>query len=583
MPRQLIYTSVPRGLTPGQSGYCTVARSRDLREALIPQLEKFSYYTPEPNYNPIICAHRILDLRGAKFHILSRIVDAGLDFTKRRSFLAHHLIFDPAEIESAATPAEIFSNWPGWLHDWNGHPAWLDESRSLPQLSRSEIRLAKADVWVSGENKERENFLHILAARGADWDLTFTNCFQPGDDSDDFALKAAWPQTPGYEAAKRLGAVFVRFDDLQTSRVPQPRPSPPSLPPEEKPTLPESPSPQLRPSRKLVATAAVLAAVIAFIVTASLRVRTPSIPTPAAPETNPGPPSSSLARSSLNLDLLFPNRATWIALPNQPTSIAPVEELFRRLRANEIFTKNLTVTIQTNLLSKPIPAALFSTPTANLLRLSASNVPPVEITSANGVIFHSAVSNSCAVEISNHFRILVFNNPVELSSDLLQIDANVELRAEFAERLQRLNLPVGAQLALRPLIHEKNGWIDPLAAAEQEFAIVPSTILDLQAAEAHAREIIAKKESSLRSYEDERAALAESQRAILTEPTLEQKKSENRLHALDLAIPKAKAELGDLRTKAAAIPKSAASIDRFALFLCLSNVNTEIFRFLDTP
>ena len=76
MPRQLIYTSAPRGLTPGQSGYCTVARSRDLREALIPRIEKLSYYTPEANggAGAVICAHRILDLRGTHFHVLSRIV-----------------------------------------------------------------------------------------------------------------------------------------------------------------------------------------------------------------------------------------------------------------------------------------------------------------------------------------------------------------------------------------------------------------------------------------------------------------------------------------------------------------------------
>src|ERR1051325_10551325 len=93
MPRQLIYTSVPRGLTPGQSGYCTVARSRELRDALIPRIEKLSYYTPEPNRNPIICAHRIIDIRGAKFHVLTRIVAAGPDFTKRSRFIAPHLIF----------------------------------------------------------------------------------------------------------------------------------------------------------------------------------------------------------------------------------------------------------------------------------------------------------------------------------------------------------------------------------------------------------------------------------------------------------------------------------------------------------
>ena len=583
MPRQLVYTSIPRGLTPGQSGYCTVARSRDLREALIPQLEKLSYYTPESNYSPIICAHRVLDLRGTKFHILTRIVDAGLDFTKRRSFLAHHLIFDPAEIQTAAAPAEIFLNWQGWLHNWNGDPAWLEDARPLPQPSHRENKLAKADVWITGDDNDRINFLQALTARGADWDLTFTNCFQPGDDPDDFALKAAWPQTPGFEAAKRFDPAFVRLDGLPT-RITRPSLSPPP-PPREAPSKPPESSLPPPPSRNILPICAVAAAIVAFIVAASFRSKskTPSVVAPAPSPASLGKSVPSFAPPTLDLDILFPNRATWIAFANQPTSIAPIEELFSRLRANEIFTTDLTSTIQTNLLSSPIAATVFATPNANLLRLTASNVPPIEINSENGVIFRSGLSSPYSVEFPNNFRILIFNHPIELPLELLSIDRNVEMRPDLAAHIQRINLPAGAQLALRPLIRSKTGWIDPLASISHEFAIVPSTTLDLSAVETHAREIVAKKESKLRSYEEEHARFIELQRKLLTAPTPEQQKSKDRLHALELAIPKAKSELEDLRAKADAIPKNAASIDRFALFLCLSNVNTEIFRFVDTP
>jgi len=44
MPQQLIYTSAPRGIVAGRSGYCTVARSAKMREPLMLQLERFSYY-----------------------------------------------------------------------------------------------------------------------------------------------------------------------------------------------------------------------------------------------------------------------------------------------------------------------------------------------------------------------------------------------------------------------------------------------------------------------------------------------------------------------------------------------------------
>src|ERR1039457_587017 len=99
MPWELIYTSAPRGLTPGQAGFCTVARTVDLREGLAQRLEQISSYhyveyggASLQRRNPTISAYRILDIRGTKFHVLSRILPCGLDFTGRSNHLAHHLI-----------------------------------------------------------------------------------------------------------------------------------------------------------------------------------------------------------------------------------------------------------------------------------------------------------------------------------------------------------------------------------------------------------------------------------------------------------------------------------------------------------
>jgi hypothetical protein len=81
MAWQLIYTSAPRTLTAGQTGYGTVARSLDLRDALIQRLEQLSYFQHGDNRvttPPVIHAYRIIDLRGAKYHVLTRLVDAGL-------------------------------------------------------------------------------------------------------------------------------------------------------------------------------------------------------------------------------------------------------------------------------------------------------------------------------------------------------------------------------------------------------------------------------------------------------------------------------------------------------------------------
>ena len=95
MPQQLIYTSAPRGIVAGRSGHCTVARSASMREAVMLQLERFCYYqhlSLSGGHERPIFACRIMDIRGARFHVLSRIQDAGLDFTGRTNFIAHHLV-----------------------------------------------------------------------------------------------------------------------------------------------------------------------------------------------------------------------------------------------------------------------------------------------------------------------------------------------------------------------------------------------------------------------------------------------------------------------------------------------------------
>ena len=113
MPQQLIYTSAPRGIVAGRSGHCTVARSATMREALMLQVERFSYYqhlSLSGGQERPIFACRVVDLRGSRFHVLSRIQDAGLDFTGRTNFIAHHLVFTPEEVQQSASPPVILRN-----------------------------------------------------------------------------------------------------------------------------------------------------------------------------------------------------------------------------------------------------------------------------------------------------------------------------------------------------------------------------------------------------------------------------------------------------------------------------------------
>src|SRR5277367_3870289 len=129
MPQQLIYTSAPRGIVAGRSGHCTVARSPSMREALVLQLEKLSYYqhlSVSGGRDRPISACRIVDLRGSRFHVLSRIQDAGLDFTGRTNFVAQHLVFTPEEIRRFATPPVILHDWSGWATSWKKEPQMFE-------------------------------------------------------------------------------------------------------------------------------------------------------------------------------------------------------------------------------------------------------------------------------------------------------------------------------------------------------------------------------------------------------------------------------------------------------------------------
>ena len=107
-----------------------MARSENMRPGLIQLLEQSSVYAhrtsaPHPN----IYSYRTVVLTGTTFKILSVIREAGLDFTGRTNFLAHHLVFEPGELLGKNSPAEILLFWDGWKSSWEGEP------ESLPPIS----------------------------------------------------------------------------------------------------------------------------------------------------------------------------------------------------------------------------------------------------------------------------------------------------------------------------------------------------------------------------------------------------------------------------------------------------------------
>jgi hypothetical protein len=144
MPLQLLFTSAPQGLTPGRSGYCTVARHRAVPERLAQLLE--SVGTPHERADGETFTFRTLEAGGRNWCVLSRFVARGLDYTQRDNRLAHHLIFTLEEAAVLPPPAALAARWKGWRDEWTGAPGWL-EGEDRPLQLESSSPLTPAVTW----------------------------------------------------------------------------------------------------------------------------------------------------------------------------------------------------------------------------------------------------------------------------------------------------------------------------------------------------------------------------------------------------------------------------------------------------
>ena len=101
---ELIYTSAPKGLIPGRSGFATVAMSEGMPPNLIVPLENLSGYnftlrdnTFLPILNPPSCYYIKMRYGNQQLHIAGRVAPNGLDYSQRNNKIAHHLLFESAE------------------------------------------------------------------------------------------------------------------------------------------------------------------------------------------------------------------------------------------------------------------------------------------------------------------------------------------------------------------------------------------------------------------------------------------------------------------------------------------------------
>lgn len=153
---ELIYTSAPRGIKPGSSGFCTVAATATLGPAWIERLELLSGYEPmyplgdpREHQNPPIFRHLRITIAGRTRSVVSRIGYVPADHTGRSNKIAHHIVLDDSELGPAG---------PAWLMRqgifqtrWSGGDPRI--STTGPTIPKLVIPPEPASTWqcVTGD------------------------------------------------------------------------------------------------------------------------------------------------------------------------------------------------------------------------------------------------------------------------------------------------------------------------------------------------------------------------------------------------------------------------------------------------
>ena len=147
--RELIYTSVPRGLH-GASGYTTVAHTEGMPAHVLHALEGLSTYQhleKRPDAyasNPSGFSHLITGRGIQRLHLVSRIAACSPDYSGRTNFVAHHLAMTADDVIGYPSgPAMLAMTGEVFREAWSGNPVVLTP-RKLP---RAEIGARDSVGW----------------------------------------------------------------------------------------------------------------------------------------------------------------------------------------------------------------------------------------------------------------------------------------------------------------------------------------------------------------------------------------------------------------------------------------------------
>ncbi|MGV3662957.1 MAG: hypothetical protein ACO1TE_22420 [Prosthecobacter sp.] len=253
MAWQLIYTSAPRLLEAGRTGFGTVARHRAVGGPLAAAVERLSQFARLPGHDPkrVVFAHRIVTAGGVDYHVLSCLRDAGSDYTGRTNHIAHHLIAEQEEVRPLAaagiSPADVLLAMP-WRSSWSGTARFLDPADEVALATLRAGPAGQGQAWAGITGDQRLARLpwtpaaragcYLITPAGAPvlelfreslremmshaWQATFTTSLEPNDDVEDFrwiAVDADSPLRTQLENSAR-----PVFDLLQPASLSLPQP-----------------------------------------------------------------------------------------------------------------------------------------------------------------------------------------------------------------------------------------------------------------------------------------------------------------------------------------------------------------------
>ena len=152
MALELIYTSVPKGLLPGRTGFCTVAMTRGMSQQMANTLEGLVAYTPvfehfsqNNAYNPASVFHYPISDGRNSFDLLARISSCGLDYTKRSNKIGHFILLSEAEKRRFSDgPSCLLNDKSLFATEWHGEPQYIPNERVL---NANAVLSMRANAW----------------------------------------------------------------------------------------------------------------------------------------------------------------------------------------------------------------------------------------------------------------------------------------------------------------------------------------------------------------------------------------------------------------------------------------------------